>query len=148
MMMNRRNNNVPASWNPFREMDRWERSFFGMPVGFFGDNFAEFKTDIKDEGDAYLLEADLPGFAKEDITLDLNDHFLTVKAQRHFDRESKDEEGKYICCERSYGSYSRSFDVSGIDIDAIKAKYDNGVLTLHMPKKTPELPHSRRLEIE
>ena len=108
----------------------------------------EFKTDIKDEGDAYLLETDLPGFAKEDIHLDLDDHYLTVKAERHADREAKDDNGRYICCERSYGSYSRSFDVTDIDTDAIKAKYDNGVLTLRMPKKAQELPHSKRLEIE
>ena len=141
MMMNRRNNYVPAAWNPFREMEQWERNLFS-------GNFTEFKTDIKDEGDAYLLETDLPGFAKEDIHLDLDDHYLTVKAERHADREAKDDNGKYICCERSYGSYSRSFDVTDIDIDAIKAKYDNGVLTLRMPKKAPELPHSKRLEIE
>ena len=141
MMMNRRNNYVPAAWNPFREMEQWERNLFS-------GNFTEFKTDIKDEGDAYLLETDLPGFAKEDIHLDLNDHYLTVKAERHADREAKDDNGRYICCERSYGSYSRSFDVTDIDTDAIKAKYDNGVLTLRMPKKAPELPHSKRLEIE
>ena len=141
MMMNRRNNYVPAAWNPFREMEQWERNLFS-------GNFTEFKTDIKDEGDAYLLETDLPGFAKEDIHLDLDDHYLTVKAERHADREAKDDNGKYICCERSYGSYSRSFDVTDIDTDAIKAKYDNGVLTLRMPKKAPELPHSKRLEIE
>ena len=141
MMMNRRNNHVPAAWNPFREMEQWERNLFS-------GNFTEFKTDIKDEGDAYLLETDLPGFAKEDIHLDLDDHYLTVKAERHADREAKDDNGRYICCERSYGSYSRSFDVTDIDTDAIKAKYDNGVLTLRMPKKAPELPHSKRLEIE
>ena len=141
MMMNRRNNYVQAAWNPFREMEQWERNFFS-------GNFTEFKTDIKDEGDAYLLETDLPGFAKEDIHLDLDDHYLTVKAERHADREAKDDNGRYICCERSYGSYSRSFDVTDIDTDAIKAKYDNGVLTLRMPKKAPELPHSKRLEIE
>ena len=141
MMMNRRNTYVPAAWNPFREMEQWERNLFS-------GNFTEFKTDIKDEGDAYLLETDLPGFAKEDIHLDLDDHYLTVKAERHADREAKDDNGRYICCERSYGSYSRSFDVTDIDTDAIKAKYDNGVLTLRMPKKAPELPHSKRLEIE
>ena len=141
MLMNRRNNYVPAAWSPFREMEQWERNFFG-------DHFAEFKTDIKDEGDAYLMETDLPGFAKEDIRLDLNDHVLTVKAERHADREAKDDNGKYICCERSYGAYSRSFDVTDIDTDAIKAKYDNGVLTLHMPKKAAELKQAKRLEIE
>ena len=73
-----------ANYNPFREMDDFERNFFGNPFGFFDNNaLAEFKTDITDTGDAYLLEADLPGFAKEDIHLDVNGDVLTVRAERH-----------------------------------------------------------------
>lgn len=136
-------------YNPFREMDELERSFFGNPFGFFGnDSLAEFKTDIKDEGDHYELEADLPGFDKKDIHLDVNGDVLTVSAERHSEHEEKDKKGKYVRCERSYGSYSRQFDLGGVKADEITAKYDNGVLHLTMPKKTEEIPQSRRLEIE
>ncbi len=149
-MFTRKNNeNAMTNYNPFRMMDDFERDFFGDPFGYFrGGSLAEFKTDVKDEGDSFVLEADLPGFDKKDVHLDVDGDVLTVSAERHSEHEDKDKKGKYLCCERSYGAYSRSFDVSGIKADQIKAKYENGVLTLTMPKKTATLPQSRRLEIE
>ena len=141
----RKNNSL---YNPFKEMDEFENSFFGSPFGFFSNAIDEFKTDIKEEGDHYELIADLPGFDKKDIKLDISDDTLTVSAQRHSEHEEKDKKGKYIRCERSYGNYSRSFDLSGVKADAVTAKYENGVLKLTMPKKTETKPSSRRLEIE
>lgn len=141
----RKNN---ALYNPFREMDEWERQVFGNPFGFFGGAIDEFKTDIKDEGDHYELEADLPGFDKKDIHLDVNGDVLTIHAERHSEHEEKDKKNKYVRCERSYGAYSRDFDLSGVDAEGIKAKYENGVLRLTMPKKSEQLPASKRLEIE
>ena len=110
--------------------------FFDDPFRFFdGKALAEFNTDIIESGNNYILEADLPGFEKGDIKLDIKDDILTIKAERHTETEKKDKDSKSICCERSYGSYSRQFDVSGIDTDKISAKYENGVLKLTMPKK-------------
>lgn len=94
------------------------------------------------------MKADLPGFDKKDIKLDINGDWLTINAERHSEHEEKDKKDKYICCERSYGSYSRRFNVSGVKTDEIKAKYDNGVLKLTLPKKGEELPESHHLEIE
>lgn len=142
----RKNNSL---YNPFRDMDEFEKQFFGSPSDFFGNGLLdEFKTDIKDEGDRYTLEADLPGFDKKDIHLDINGDTLTVSAERHSEHEEKDKKGKYVRCERSYGSYSRSFDLSGVKSDEITAKYEDGVLKLNMPKKENTLPEARRLEIE
>ena len=131
-------------------MEELEKAFFSNPFGnFFGSNsLAEFKTDVTDEGDHYLLEADLPGFDKKDITLDINGDILTVHAERHSKVEEKDKKDKVIRMERSYGSYSRQYDISGVKADEIKAKYDNGVLKLTLPKKEEALPASKRLEIE
>ena len=146
---NDRRNNLSA-YNPFREMDAFERNFFNDPFGSWFDHsaLASFKTDIKDNGDSYTLEADLPGFDKKDIHLDINGDMLTVSAERHSEHEEKDKKNKYVRCERSYGSYSRSFDLSGVKADEIKAKYENGVLKLTMPKKENTLPEARHLEIE
>lgn len=149
--LTRRNNNHGVNaYNPFREMEEFERSFFGDPfTGFFASSdLAEFKTDLIDEGDSYLLEADLPGFDKKDIRLDIRDDVLTVKAERHSKSEEKDSHHKVIRKERSYGCYSRQFDVSGIKTDKIKAKYDNGVLKLTLPKKEEGSSKGRTLEIE
>lgn len=141
--------NAMSSYNPFREMEDMERRFFDEPFGFFNSSaLAEFKTDITDNGSEYVLEADLPGFKKEDIHLDLNGDMLTVKAERHSEYENKDKKNNYIRCERSYGSYSRQFDVSGVKTDEIKAKYNDGILTLTMPKKATVSEKSRHLEIE
>ena len=136
-----RKNNVSV-FNPFHDFDELERAFFS------DRSLGEFKTDIRDNGDSFTLEADLPGFNKDDIHVDLTDDALTITAERHSDYEQKDKKGNYVRCERSYGSYSRSFDTTGIDTSNIKAAYTDGVLRLTLPKKQQILPASRRLEIE
>ena len=149
--LTRRNNNHIADYfNPFREMEELERRFFGRNFdSFMGTrDLAEFKTDITDEGDHFMLEADLPGFAKENIHLDLNGDILTIQAERSSKNEEKDKNNKLIRCERSFGAYTRQFDVSNIDTDSIKGKYEDGVLKLTLPKKQQTLPQTRRLEIE
>ena len=102
-MLNRRNNHAMTTYDPFREMDNFERHFFEDPFGVFfsDDSQSAFKTDITDEGDAYRLEADLPGFDKKDIHVDINGDWMTVSAQRHSDYEEKDKKGKYIRSELS-----------------------------------------------
>ena len=128
--------------NVFDLFDNFERSFFG-------DNSAStFRTDIRDEGDKFVLEAELPGFQKEDISLDVKDGILTISAQHKEEKEDKDEKGQYIRRERRYGSLSRSFDISGVDAAAIKAKYDSGVLELTLPKKGDVTPPSHQISIE
>ena len=78
-MLNR--NHAVTCWDPFRDMDEFEKQFFGFPARPFEANgFGAFKTDIKDEGDKYVIEADMPGFNKEDIKGDLNgDRVLNAK---------------------------------------------------------------------
>lgn len=150
-LMRRNNaNHAVNRYNPFREMEDFERNFFGEPLGSLFDNrdFAAFRTDVTDEGDHFLLETDLPGFDKKDIRLDVSGNMLTVTAERHSRAEDKDERNKVIRMERSYGAYSRQFDITGIDVDGIRAKYDNGVLKLSLPKQSELLPEARTLEIE
>ena len=121
------------------------------PFSFFDSDFwgtaaGEIKTDITDTGDAFKLEADLPGFKKEDIKIDVENDCLTISAERKLDNEEK--KPNFVKRERFYGSYSRSFDVSGINVEGIDAAYNDGVLTLNLPKKVETVPASRRLEIK
>ncbi len=95
------------------------------------------KTDIIDKGDRYLVQAELPGFNKEEIHIDIKDNYLTVHAEHREEKEEKKE--NYIRKERRYGSYERSFDISDVNADQIEAKYNDGVLELQMPK----LPKNR-----
>ena len=137
--------NHMANYNPFREMDEFEKNFFADPFSMFDTGaIAEFKTDITDNGDSYLLEADLPGFRKEDIDLHLQDGVLTITAAR----EKPATEDTYLCRERPMGRFVRAFDVSGIQEDAIRAAYENGVLTLVLPKKGKPEPESFRISIQ
>ena len=125
--------------------DEMERSMFpAQPSG----QLPAFRTDIQDQGDHYLLEADLPGFQKEDIDLHVQDGVLTITAKHDETRENKDESGKYVCRERRTGSYARSFDVSGIREDGIGASYENGVLKLTLPKQGEQVPVSRKIAIQ
>ena len=148
--LSRKNNHQVNAYNPFMDMDEFEKNFFGAPFkSFFGtQDLAEFKTDITDEGDHYQLEADLPGFDKKDIHLDVNGDTLTISAERHSKVEEKDKKDKIVRVERSYGSYSRQFDGSGINVDGIQAKYEDGVLKLTMPKNETIKEAAKRLEIE
>ena len=126
MMPFTRNHGVDL-YRPFRDLEELERSLFA------NGSAAAFKTDIRDTGDAYVLEADLPGMKKEDIHIDVDGDRLSISAERSAVREEKDENGGYIRCERSYGSFSRSFDISGIQGEDISAAYADGVLTLTLP---------------
>ncbi len=136
----RRFNGIDA-FNPFQAMEELERRFFS------DSDTGAFKTDIRDTGNAFVLEADLPGFKKEDISIDVEENRLTISATRHSDYEQKDQKGNYLRCERSFGSFSRSFDTTGIDTEALSASFTDGVLTLTMPKLVETKPNSRKLEI-
>ena len=130
--------------------DSFERELRAMnrnPLyGKHGRNL--MKTDVRETENTYEVDIDLPGFKKEDIQLQLDGDTLTIQAQRHSEHEEQEKKGKYVCCERSYGAYSRSFDVSGIRAEGITASYDSGVLTLKLPKKTVEVSSSRQISID
>lgn len=129
-----RNHNL---FNPFADFDR-----------FFDDLAKESpcKTDILDKGDHYLVCAELPGFKKEDIHLDVNGDCLTISASHQ--EESKEEKDRFIRRERRYGSMSRSFDISGVEADKIEAAYKDGVLELKLPKRGETTPPTRQIEIQ
>ena len=130
--------------NFFDIFDNFERKFFGNSSAALPD----FRTDIRDAGDKFVLEAELPGFQKEDIKLDVKDGILTISAEHSESKDEKNEQGGYIRRERRYGSFRRSFDISGVDDEHITASYQNGVLELHLPKVIPAVPESKRIAIE
>lgn len=107
-----------------------------------------FRTDIRDAGECFILECELPGFCKEDIRLDLKDGILTIAAQRSESEEDKAQKGQYIRRERRYGTFSRSFDVTGIDESGITAAYKDGILELRLPKARPVVPEAKRIAID
>lgn len=129
-------------YDPFDMFSDFDRDFFAP-----NPRHERIRTDIRDEGEKYVMEAELPGFEKKDINLDITDNMLTLSAEHKIENDEKDQNSKYIRRERRYGSYKRSFDLTGIDTEGIKAEYKNGILTIDLPKQKQEAPKQRRLEI-
>lgn len=129
------------SYDLFNAFHDFENDFFT------GTALKGFKTDLRDEGDKYVMEAELPGFEKEDISLDITGNTLTLCAQHNDEKQDK-ENSNYIYRERTYGSYQRSFDISAIEADKIEAEYKNGILYLTLPKKEERKLETKRLEIK
>ena len=128
--------------NYFDEMEKMMNSTFPT----FSNSIGSFRTDISDKGDHYVLEAELPGFAKENIHLNIEGDLLTISAKREENKEEKDKQ--YVRRERSCASYERSFDISEVKAEDISANYNNGVLEMVLPKKSPATPVSKRIEIQ
>ena len=94
------------------------------------------KTDVKETDTGYEVDIDLPGFKKDEINAQLDNGYLTISAAKGLDKDEKDKKGKYIRKERYAGAMSRSFYVGeGITQEDIKAKYEDGILRLSVPKK-------------
>lgn len=130
--------------NLFDTFDNFTRDFFRKSNA----ELPAFRTDIRDSGDSYVLEAELPGFQKEDISLDLKDGILTITATHSATKDSGSEDGTYIRRERRFGSFQRSFDVTGIETSGITAAYESGVLSVTLPKARPAEPETHRIAIQ
>ena len=126
---------------------------FGSEVGkkLYGKHAAQImKTDVREHDDRYQILVDLPGFKKDQITLELRDGYLTVSAAKGLDRGEQSQEGRLIRQERYAGAMQRSFYVgTAVTEQEIKARFEDGVLKLNVPKKTaPKLPEKRTIMIE
>ncbi len=124
--------------------DDLERSFFGgFPAVGSG---SMFRTDIIDRGDSYLLQAELPGFDRGEISVDVSGEYLTVSARHN--EESREEDKNFVRRERHFGSFVRSFDITGIDADGISAEFKDGILGLTLPKQAETEAASKKIEIK
>ena len=116
-----------------------------------GPELGVMKTDIKENESGYDLAVELPGLKKEDMKIELNDGYMTITAESKREDSEKDEKGNYIRCERYYGTSSRSFYVGeAVTQEDIKAKYEDGILKISVPKKEvkPEIPEAKYITIE
>ena len=126
---------------------------FDVMNSFFNNSFLEqapttviMRADIKQTDNEYVIEAEMPGFDKSNIKLELKNNYLTISASKEDDNEeSKDG---YLRRERRTGQVSRSFYVEGINQTDISAKYDNGILEVTLPKKQKEEEPENIIEIK
>ena len=106
------------------------------------------KTDVRETADTYEVDIDLPGFERDEITVDLKDGCLTVSAAKGLDKDEEDRKGRYIRQERYAGACSRSFYVGDVEPDQVTAKYEDGILRISMPKEAKkELPKRSTIAI-
>lgn len=113
--------------------------------------FSVMKTDIKESEAGYELAVELPGYKKEDMKLELKDGYLTINAESKHENDEKDEKGNYIRRERYYGKSSRSFYIGeAVTQEDIKAKYEDGILKINVPKKElkPVVDEAKYIAIE
>lgn len=140
----RRNQNCNGRYynDAFDLMDDMFNNFWGTGL----ESTSNMRTDVIEEDGDYKLITDLPGFEKSDINLSLKEDVLTITAS-HKDSENNESEPKYIRRERAKNSYERSFRVENVTAEDISASYENGVLTVTIPKKQPVEPESRKISI-
>ncbi|MCR4577978.1 MAG: Hsp20/alpha crystallin family protein [Clostridiales bacterium] len=129
----------------------FDREFRQMDRRLYGKNAArEMKTDVHEHEDHYEVDIDLPGFKKEDVTLELENGYMTVTASKGVDKDEKTEKGKLIRQERYAGALQRSFYVGdALTREDITAKLEHGVLSINVPKKdAKKLPEKQTIMIE
>ncbi len=125
-------------------------AFFSTPTQRSTVSSTMMRTDIKETDTAFELAIDLPGFSKEEVSVDLKDGYLSVNASTSKTSEDTDEHGTYVRKERFSGTCTRSFYVGeDIEEEQVTAKFENGVLTIDVPKKQeqPKLEPGRSIAI-
>jgi HSP20 family molecular chaperone IbpA len=129
---------------PFRSLENVDRKLYGKHAG------KEMLTDVKEHENNYEVEIDLPGFKKEEINIELNEGYLTITASKGLDEDEKSKQGKIVRQERYAGVMQRSYYVGEqLTTEDIKAKYEDGVLKLEIPKKEEKkLPEKHTIMIE
>lgn len=129
--------NLFDEWMDFPFDDDFDKYFFGKKNPLYGKHAKNMmKTDVKETDGTYEVDIDLPGFKKDEISAKLENGYLTVSAAKGLDKDEKDKKGKYIRRERYAGAMSRSFYVGdSVTHDEIKARYEDGILKLSVPKK-------------
>lgn len=123
------------------------RPFFGNHNPVYGKHAKNLmKSDVRETEDAYELDIDLPGFKKDEVNLKLEQGYLTISAAKGLDKDDEDKNGRYIRRERYTGACSRSFYVgTQLKPEDISAKFEDGILKIHLPKEAPRLPQQPNL---
>ncbi len=108
------------------------------------------KTDVRETEHSYELDIDLPGFKKDEVSVDLKDGYLSISAVKGLDRDEQDKQGKYIRQERYTGTCSRSFYVGeNLEPEDVSARFEDGILKLSLPKQEHrQLPKNTTIAIE
>ena len=124
----------------------FDSDFWGKRNPLYGKHAKNLmKTDIREHDNGYELDIDLPGFKKDEISIDLDSGYLTISAAKGLDKDEEDKKGKYIRKERYAGAMQRSFYVGdGVTEEDVKAKFEDGILKLSIPKKEAKAVETKK----
>lgn len=146
--------NTLSKWNPFNELNEMQNrltAFFGRPATTNGDRTLGLPdwsplVDVTEDATEYLIKAELPEVKKEDVKVRVEDGMLRISGERQFEKEDKGK--KYHRVERAYGSFERSFSIpENCKPDELTAEYNDGMLTLHIPKNKDAAPKAIDVKI-
>ncbi len=143
-------------WDPFRELtnlqERMNRLFSDWRIrpSWESEEIAQGSwippVDIYETADAVVLKAELPGISKDDINVEVKDNTLTLRGEKKFEKEVKEE--NYYRVERSYGTFQRSFSLpSTVQQDKVKAKFKDGILEISLPKAEEAKPKQIKVDV-
>lgn len=136
----KRNDSFPNLFGSEFETDLFDR--------FFKESHFP-KVDIKDMGDRYELDMEVPGFSKDDVKVEYRDGYLDVEGTHEENKSTNEKKGHYIRKERSYGSFKRSFYVGDIDENSISGSFKDGMLMIQVPKaKEEKKEKGKRIELQ
>lgn len=142
-----------VKWDPFHEMTNLQHSINKL----FDDRFLKssdlglsqgwaFPVDIKETADSIVIKAEMPGLTREDVKITFSDNLLTIRGQRQ--KENKFEGERYLRVERSYGNFSRTFNLDfPVKAEEIKARFQDGILEVLLPKKEEAKPKEITIDI-
>lgn len=136
-------NNPLFDVNPSDLFKDFGRQFFEQ---FPGNS--SIKTDVKELDDQYVVEAELPGFEKRNISLEFENNILTIEGKQTTENKSADDNGQVIHQERSFNDVKRQFTFNNVDENAIQAAYDKGVLNVRLPKKSVNDESKTNIQID
>lgn len=124
-----------------REFDTMLNRFFGQQAGDSGQRLAPYAVDVREDADHFYVEAELPGFRKEDVDITLENQQLTIQAERKEEQEQKGDKGELLLHERRYNRFLRSFTLPPtVDDQTVNAKLTDGVLKITLNKREETKP--------
>lgn len=129
-----------------REFDTMLNRFLGPTQGDGGQRLAPYAVDVREDADHFYVEAELPGFRKDDVDITLENQTLTISAERSEERDQKGQKGELLLHERRYNRFLRSFTLPPtVDEQTVNAKLQDGVLTITLNKREESKP--RRVQV-
>ena len=128
----------------------FDRDFFSGRNPLYGKHEKDImKTDVRERDGNYEVFVDLPGFKKDEVSLNLENGYLTITAAKGLEKDEQEENSSYVRKERWSGSCSRSFYLGdGVRAEDIKAKMEDGILSLTFPKESKQIPQKNTILIE